>query len=389
MPSHPLALSLLLGATAACSPRAPAPDRFPDRVAAVVDSFRIAHAIPGIAVGVLRPGHPNYARGFGTVRLGSDSAVTPATVFHMASVTKPFVATAVLQLVEQGDVSLDSSITSYVPWFRMKDPRYREITVRQLLTHTAGMPDVTDYRWEHPEYDAGSLERYIRGLADSTLIAAPGKQWAYSNIGFELLAQAIATVSGEEFETYVQRHILTPAGMKHSTLLMTDVDSAHLATGHLMAEDGTVTVSPVYPYNRRHAASSTLHSNLTDMLRWARVNLGHGAADGTRILPATAYGPLWTPVRDLTAELQAAYQRAGLQPPFASYQIGLSWFIIRYRDRVLIEHGGSDRGFRSSLILVPQDSVAIVVLANGDRADVEAISRTILDLLFTDRPKAP
>ena len=379
---------VVLGMTA-CRAAAPLPDLVPDRITAVVDSLARTKNIPGIAVGVLRPGRPDYARGFGTVRLGSDSAVTPSSIFHMASVTKPFVATAVLQLVEQGDVSLDSSITTYLPWFRMKDPRYREITVRQLLTHTAGMPDVTDYRWEHPEYDGGSLERYVRGLADSTLIAAPGKQWAYSNIGFELLAQAIATVSGEEFETYVQRHILTPAGMTHSTLLMTDVDSAHLATGHLMAEDGTVAVSPVYPYNRRHAASSTLHSNLTDMLRWARVNLGHGAADGTRILPATAYGPLWTPVRDLTAELQAAYQRAGLQPPFASYQIGLSWFIIRYRDRVLIEHGGSDRGFRSSLILVPQDSVAIVLLANGDRADVEAISRTILDLLFTDRLKAP
>src|SRR4029079_8645615 len=144
-----------------------------------------------------------------------------------------FVAAAVMQLHEQGKVDLDSTVRHYVPYFRMTDRRADRITVRQVLNHTSGLPDVTDSRWANPEYDAGALERYIRGLKDSTLIAAPGEKWQYSNIGFELLADLVAKVSGQPFEDYVQRAILTPLGMAHSTLLMTDVDSVHLATGHV------------------------------------------------------------------------------------------------------------------------------------------------------------
>jgi CubicO group peptidase (beta-lactamase class C family) len=165
-----------------------------------------------------------------------------------------------MQLVEAGKVELDAPLTRYITWFRMKDPRASSITVRQLLTHVSGMPDVTDYDWEHPQYDAGALERYIRGLADSSLSAAPGEKWDYSNIGFEVLAELIAVVSGQDFETYVREHILVPTGMTHSTMLMTDIDSTKLAWGHSRSDSGVVSQDqqPI-PYNRRHAASSTMH----------------------------------------------------------------------------------------------------------------------------------
>ena len=373
---------LLLGA--ACGRLAPAapPDSFPQRVRAAVDSFRTQHGIPGIAVGIIRGGKPVFLEGFGTRRLGFDSAVTARTVFHMASVTKPFVATAVMQLVEQRKVDLDAPVSRYVPDFHMKDARAAEIPVRQVLNHTAGLPDVTDYRWDHPEYDAESLDRYIRGLGDSTLIFAPGTKWAYSNIGFELLADMVAKVSGELFEEYVQRHILAPVGMRHSTLLMTDVDSANLTVGHTRRVSGRVGVSPVYPYNRRHAGSSTLHSNVEDMLRWAMVNLHHGELDGQRILAAQSYDLLWTPTRDITSEIGRRAQQAGMQLLFQSFQIGLSWFVLQYKGHRLINHSGGDRGFRTDLLLAPDDSAAVVVLANDEGADVNDLSRTLLDLLL-------
>ena len=148
----------------------------------------------------------------------ASTTVMAATLFPMASVTKPFVATAVIQLVEQDKFRLDQPVTTYLPYFRIKDPRATGMTVRQLLTHTAGMPDVTDYHWGSPESDNGALERWVRTLADSALISAPGEQWQYSNIGFEVLADLIAKVSGVPFEDYIQRQILTPLGMRKSTL---------------------------------------------------------------------------------------------------------------------------------------------------------------------------
>src|SRR5687768_15526567 len=161
----------------ACSkpkPATPAPDVELDRVAS---QFFEQHHLVGLAVGVVRNDSVIFAKGYGNTAVGGGRRVTDSTIFHMASVTKPFVATAVVQLAEQGKVNLDRPVSEYVTYFKMKDPRATGITVRQVLTHTAGMPDVTDYAWGRPEYDAGALERYIKGLKDSTLIFTPGEKW--------------------------------------------------------------------------------------------------------------------------------------------------------------------------------------------------------------------
>ena len=136
------------------------------RLAQLSQDFYAAQKLPGLAVGVLIDSQVVYRAGFGSTRMGGGQPITTGTLFHMASITKPFVATAVVQLSNAGKVDLDAPVTRYVPYFRMKDSRASAITVRQLLTHTAGMPDVTDYRWNYPEYDDQSLERWIRGLAD-------------------------------------------------------------------------------------------------------------------------------------------------------------------------------------------------------------------------------
>jgi CubicO group peptidase (beta-lactamase class C family) len=366
-------LAIAVGA-AACGPRQ---SSLADRATATSEAFQEKNQLPGLAVGIVQHGRVVYARGFGVAKHGRSDTVTARTVFHMASVTKPFVATAVLQLVESGKVELDAPVVRYLPFFKLKDPRYQAITVRQVLNHTAGLPDVSDYRWDHPEYDADALDRYVKGLRDSTLIAPPGEKWQYSNIGFEVLADLVAHVSGEPFEDYVQRHILTPLAMAHSTLLMSDVDSAHLATGHDRTA-GALMVSPAYPYNRPHAGSSTLHSNVDDMLRWAMANNRRGELDGHRILNASSYDQLWTPTRDISADLGSRASEDHAQLPFDSMRIGLSWFLTRYHAHRLVDHEGSDRGFRSDLLLAPDDSAAVVVMSNVSDADVGFLSRALM-----------
>ena len=377
-----LAFLLLAAACADAVPPAQTADPLLASVDSVAAAFMKDAGVPGLAVGIIRPGHPNIEKGYGVTRLGTDTAATDRTIYHLASISKPFVATAIMQLAEEGKVDLDAPVSRYVTWFRMKDPRAAGVTVRRLLVHVSGMPDVTNYDWEHPEYDAGALERYVRGLADSSLNTAPGEKWNYSNIGFEVLAQVIQSVAGKEFEVYVRDRILVPAGMSHSTMLMSDIDSTRLAWGHGRSDSGVVSQASVYPYNRRHAASSTMHSDAHDMLRWARINLNRGELDGQRILKAESYDRLWNNEHDMFEALKARAAAAGVPMPYESMHQGLSWFVIGWKGHRLINHSGGDRGFRTDLYLAPDDSVAVVVMANQERADVGELARQLLGLVL-------
>jgi len=144
-------------------------------------------SIPGLTAAVVRGGEIIYAGAFGERRLGRGQPLTPDHVFHFASVSKPFVATAIVQLAERGQIRLDDLVTEYLPYFELADPAYRQITIRQMLNHTSGMPDVEDYEWGRPQYDAGAAERYVRSISSESMLWAPGGGYRYSNMAFDTL----------------------------------------------------------------------------------------------------------------------------------------------------------------------------------------------------------
>jgi CubicO group peptidase (beta-lactamase class C family) len=347
---------------------------------AIVRDFADQHRLPGISAGVWKRGAVILRIGIGNQDGPKSPPIDSETVFHLASVTKPFVATAVMQLVAEGKMCLDCPLRRYLPYFSMKGAGADRITIRQLLTHTAGTGDTSDFGWTNPEYDDGAVERYVRGLASVRLDFAPGSNWRYSNRGFDVLADAISKADGLPFETVIQRRILTPLGMRRSTLLMTDIDSVRMALGH--RRDGSAV--GYYPYNRRHAGSSTLHSTLDDMLRWVAVNLGRGTLDQRRILPASAYNQLWHPYRDIRATVAEQTRRAGYVFPYDSMAIGLSWFLPVQGGRELVYHSGSDPGFASNVLLSPSEQIGVVVLINASGADPRALSRSLLDAARRD-----
>lgn len=175
--------------------------------------------ITGFSVGVVKDNKIVYAKGFGVRDFETQEPVTAYSLFHMASISKPFVATAIMQLVEEGKIILDKSLVTYLPYFQLDDERYNEITVRQMLSHVSGMPRAMDYHWDQPEYDEGALERYVRSLADQKLLFTPGDEFSYSNVAYEVLGDVIAKVSGQPFENYEKENILAPLGMDQSTFL--------------------------------------------------------------------------------------------------------------------------------------------------------------------------
>jgi CubicO group peptidase (beta-lactamase class C family) len=340
-----------------------------DLAHAVVTGFGVA----GLAIGIVH-GEQVYSRGFGVKSIETQKPVTADSLFHLASISKTFVASAVVQLAEQGKLELDAPLITYLPDFILADERCQQITVRQMLSHTAGMPDSDDYGWDHPEYDDQALERYVRSLADEKLIAAPGEKFAYSNIGYEVLGLLIARASRMSFEDYVKQYLLLPLGMNSSTFLKTEVPPEHASTPHVVLPP--TVVSPEYPYNRAHAPSSTLHSSAAELCSWALMNLNRGELQGRRVLQAASFDQLWHP-----------YQQTG--PTHPDEFVGLSWFIDTYRGQRRIGHDGVDTGFQSNMVILPDQSIAVVVLANAIPAPVNKAADSIVDILLGFEPSIP
>lgn len=330
--------------------------------------------LAGLAIGIVRGDAIVYARGFGVKHLETREPITATSLFHLASLSKAFVATAIMQLAEQGKLDLDAPVVDYLPCFTMHDERYRAITARQMLTHVSGMPDEEMYSWDQPEYDEGALERYVRGLANLSLLFDPGERFAYSNIAYEVLGDLIAKRSEQPFEAYMSEHILRPLGMSTSTFLKSEVPAELGTTPHVGVPQ--IMLSPVYPYHRAHGPSSTLHSSALEMCQWIRANLQRGSLNGKRVLSAASYDLLWHPY---------ALLEEGDPPAFT----GLGWWLDTYKGKQEVIRGGQDTGFEAICALVPEEGIGVVVLANTLPAPVNQIREAALDVLLGYEPQMP
>jgi CubicO group peptidase (beta-lactamase class C family) len=141
--------------------------------------------LPGLTIAITRNDSIIYSKAFGYTNIDTKQPMKPQHIFHWASVSKTFVATAIMQLREKGKINLDEKLITYLPYFKQKDPDYKTITIRQMLNHTSGIGDVDDYEWEKPQYDSGALERFVRRIANDNMRFQPGKDMAYSNTAFE------------------------------------------------------------------------------------------------------------------------------------------------------------------------------------------------------------
>ena len=335
-----------------------------DEIETLVEDMMADNYLPGVAIGIVKDGEVVYAEGFGEANIQEGKPVTPASLFNMASVSKIFTATAIMQLVEQGLIDLDAPVTDYLPYFRLDDPRYTEITVRHLLSHTSGLPffDIeTEIPWkaknyENPDNEEGALERHVRAMDHVKLIADPGgDEMLYSTIAFDILGDIVAKVSGQSYETYMQENILEPLGMDHSSFLLEDVDPALLATGY-RHEEGSPEATPweFFPYNRQHSPGAGLIANVDDMNIWALAILNGGELNGARIVETKSLDEIWTPISTM-----------GWGGLFQDY--GMGWFLAEVGGHRFVWHPGGNTGFVSNIILAPDDDVAVVTMVNSNR----------------------
>ena len=189
-------------------------------------------------------------------------------------------------------------------------------------------------------------------------------------MAFECLSALIANVSGKPFADYVKQHILNVSEMEKSTFLKPKHLPENWASPHIRML--SINVWNGYPYNRSHGPSSMLHSNVLEMSNWAITNMNLGSFSERRILDQASYDLLWNPWFTL-GENSA---------------VVLSWFLDEYRGEQIVEHSGSDTGFSSNLVILPEKSLAVVVMCNISNAPVEEITNTAIDVALGFDPAA-
>jgi CubicO group peptidase (beta-lactamase class C family) len=314
--------------------------------------------IPGVAIGVIRRNQVVYSKGFGIANVDTQARVTPQTVFHLGSESKMMVGTSIMQLQKQGKINLDAPLTEYLPYFHLSDVRYKKITIRQVLSHRSGLPYCIDYKacdyldYQSPQYDDKALERHVRDVSTVALVAEPGVKMQYSDIGFEMLGDVIAKLSGQSFEAYVKDHIFLPLGMQHSSFLLKDIPPQSLAAPHVLKPN--LKVNSYFPYSRQHAPSSHLFSSVEDMSRFALAQLNHGQWKTQQLLPASAYAAMWAP--EIPTSLPSPWEK----------ELGLGWFLGETLGHRLVGHAGGDTGFAAEFVMAPADGVAVIVMVNRE-----------------------
>jgi len=314
-----------------------------------------AESIPGVAVAVIQGGEVTYLKGFGVASLNTQQPVTPQTIFDLASVSKSFTAMGVLLLRDEGLIDLDASVQHYLPDFMPDDPQAAEITVRQLLNQTSGLPG----EFSAPLIFQDGEDAMLKIIANASrlkLNREPGSSFEYADINYCLLGALIERVSGMTFEDYMQQSIFTPLGMGNTTLYPEVAASLDRADGHQPLYGGIVARNmPVY---RGALPAGWVMSCAEDMARWLTVHLNNGYIDGEQVFPAAAI--------EEAHEAAVLFEENGEE---VSY--GMGWFIDNNDpDLSLVWHGGDTPNFTADMLLLPQYEAGIVVLVNSQACTV-------------------
>ncbi len=314
--------------------------------------------IPGVALGIVQDGEIVYAKGFGQAEYDTNRPMTPQTQFAVACLTKSFTTAAIMQLVEQGLIDLDAPVAEYLPYFKLADERYEEVTIHHLLANTAGLP-MPDYVSlyggfsENPSWSPDLLEAYVRSLADTPMAVDPADNiFIYGGDYFDILGDVIAKVSGQPFEEYMKEYILDPVGLEHTTFIVDDLDPELAAAAHWRDETGELQISVPSPtYYPAHTPSNGMFSSTEDMLKWAIVNLNWGEWQGDQIVPAAAYDEMWKPQTEI--------------PWGDMFQHwGYGWGISDIDNHRLAFWGGGHIGSPNSFYLAPDEGLAVHVAVN-------------------------
>jgi CubicO group peptidase (beta-lactamase class C family) len=305
--------------------------------------------VPGVAVGIIH-GADQELTGFGVTSAENPLPVDGDTLFQIGSITKTFTATAAMRLVEDGRLSLDDPIRTYLPDLCLAEERTaRALTMRHLLTHTGGWQG--DYFASLGRGD-DALAQMVARLNRLEQLTPLGEVWSYNNAGFYIAGRVIEVVTRQPFEVSLQELVLEPLGLEHSFFFAQDVLTYRFAVGH----DRTGAVLRPWSIGRPAAPAGGLVSSVRDLLTYARLQ--------------------WAPddflSRASLVEMRRPHGEVGRSKGDA---VGLGWFLLDENGHAFVTHSGATNGQIALLVVAPEERFALAVLTNHD--DGRAVSKAV------------
>lgn len=349
---HRLALVavLLLGFSASRA-AAPAPAR--GRIDAFVRAELERQKVPGVGIGIVKNGKVVLARGYGFANLEHQVPAGPETLFQAGSLGKQFTAMAVMLQVEAGKLALTDPVTKFFPG---APASWSAITVRHLLNHTSGLPDLEgtlDYR---KDYTDEELVRFAHAL---TLEFAPGSRWSYSNTGYVLLGIIVNRVSGTFYGDVLRERVFKPAGMKTARIISEEDIIPHRAAGYRLVKGELKNQEWVSPSLNR-TADGSMYVSVRDMMAW------DAAVQARAILTPESWREILTP-----APLNSG----------ATFPYGFGWQLDERAGRPLHQHSGAWQGFTSYFGRYLGEGLSVVVLTNSAMASPTRFAEGIAALV--------
>jgi CubicO group peptidase (beta-lactamase class C family) len=342
------------------TPRPAAADQPVDEVARFVRAEMERQQTPGLALLVSRQGKPIRVEGFGLSNVELHVPVKAETIFQSGSVGKQFTATAVMMLVEAGKVGLEDPLIRYFP---EAPPWWKEVTVRELLSHTAGFTDYPDDFDMRKDYSELELLKIVAAIPPAY---PPGTKWSYSNLGYLTLGILIHRVTGEFYGDFLQRKLFKPLDMS-TTRIINEADiisnraaGYRLIDGHLKNQEW---VSPTV----NTTADGSLYFSVLDLAKW------DAALYTEKLLKRASLQRMWT-----VATLGDGKPNSG--------NYGFGWFVSSKGGHRVVEHEGQWQGFETQISRYLDEGLTVVVLTNLAEAKPERIADGVAAMYLSKHP---
>jgi D-alanyl-D-alanine carboxypeptidase len=309
---------------------------------------------PGISVGVVYDQDLIWTKGYGFADREKKTPATPATLYRIASISKLFTTTAIMQLRDAGKLQLDDPVAKHLAWFKVRNPypQAPAVTIRHLVTHTSGLPrEAAGTNWSDLTFP--SREQMMQLLAEQEAVLPAETEWKYSNLALSIAGELVAAVSGEPWPQYVENHVLKPLGMA-ATRVLPKAETAGLATGYGRRVPGKprdiepfVDIAGVRP-------AGNLASSVEDLAKFISLQFRERPAGGPQVLKGST--------------LREMQRIQWLRPDWRSGW-GLGFSIRRVGEQVRVGHGGSLPGHRTQIEFSPPDKLGVIVLTNAADGD--------------------
>jgi len=322
----------------------------------------------GAGVAIIKNDRVIFAKGFGAANVETNAPITPDTIFQIGSITKTFTAAMILSMSQKGRLKLDAPIGDYA---KNLSPKLSRMTLDQLLSHTAGIIDEPD---EYGAADESLMANYIRSWTDDYCLFDGGRFFSYSNSGYALAGFTAQESGGKLYADLMTEIIFQPLGMRNTTFRPTVAMTYPLAVGHQTKQGERPTVVRPLPQDARLYPAGTMYSSLNDLARFAIAFLNGGKIDGKQIIAPSVIEKMSTPhAKQLSMADDSSY--------------GYGLFMNTRRGVRVVWHDGSMTGYVASLLLVPEQKFAVIILGNTNNVVLNKTQEKAMETISSLKPK--